>query len=46
LKLRAGALTVCTTAGQEPPMSQTSAETIYLKDYAPFGWTVEEVHLR
>ena len=26
-------------------MSQTSAETIYLKDYAPFGWTVEEVHL-
>ncbi len=26
-------------------MRDASPQTIYLKDYTPFGWTVEEVHL-
>ncbi|MCV2891665.1 aminopeptidase N [Lentibacter sp. XHP0401] len=26
-------------------MTQSSPETIYLKDYTPFGWIVENVHL-
>ncbi|MCA1335288.1 aminopeptidase N [Pseudooceanicola marinus] len=25
--------------------AETSHDTVYLADYAPFGWTVEEVHL-